>query len=284
MTLADLPPLPDLVIPPLPVEVPLLLHPAIVHFAIAIPVFVLILEIFNLIFKRRSLNIISSMLLIILIVIYVGLYITGKVDGSETYVLLSEAGQADFKVHKILGTYLVYFSVLLIVFKVMALLFRKKFFTLLYLIVLMIFIGLNLLQGKEGGELVYEHGANVEAVNIATDKLDDLQYDYDELKEEMDTLKTEMLTCKEVQESIDAVLAEGDVVEVDLKEEIIADANEKLEVVEAVQEEIVEDAVEKLEVVEALKAEVAAEAEASIKAIEAAEKNVTVESNTTATE
>jgi uncharacterized membrane protein len=217
MTLADLPTLPKIEIPQLPFEVPLLMHPAVVHFAIAIPIIVLILELFNLIFKRRALNIITSVLLVTLSVIYLALYVTGKTDGSEAFALFSDEAKTAFKAHVQIGTYLIYSSILLIVFKVMALLFKKPFFKVLYLIVMIAFIGVNLKQGKGGGELVYVHGANVEAMLEASSDVDDLNDELEELQEELDSLKEELSTlkeeketlkCKDVQESIDVIMKE----------------------------------------------------------------------------
>ncbi len=218
MTIADLPPLPKIEIPQLPFEVPLLMHPVVVHFAIAIPILVLVLELFNLFFKRRALNVITSVLLVALSAIYLALYITGKTDGSEAYALFSDEVKTAFKAHVLLGTYLIYSSILLIVFKVMALLFKKPFFTALYLIIMIVFIGVNLKQGKSGGELVFTHGANVEALADVKSDQDDLNDEIEEMTEQMDSLKEEIATlkeeaknlkCKEVQESTDAVLKES---------------------------------------------------------------------------
>jgi len=44
----------------LPFELPILLHPVTVHFAIAIPIIILLLEISYLLIKKHDLNVISS--------------------------------------------------------------------------------------------------------------------------------------------------------------------------------------------------------------------------------
>ncbi len=47
--------IPELTIPiELPIDIPVLLHPAIVHFVIAIPVVIILLEFINLFFKKRA--------------------------------------------------------------------------------------------------------------------------------------------------------------------------------------------------------------------------------------
>lgn len=235
--------LPAITIPvEIPFEVPLLLHPVVVHFAIAIPIIVLVLELFNLYFKRRALNVITVSFLIVLIVIYVGLYITGTTDGKEAYPLLLDAGKEELKEHKLLGIYLVYASLLPVIFKSISLLVMNKWAKIIYLVVLLTFIGISLKQGKDGGELVYEHGANVGAIADSIEKLEDLQYEIedltesvDEYEEEVDALQKELDALKAVDES-----AASTVEAVEASSEAVADkaasVPEASAVVESVQE------------------------------------------------
>ena len=179
----------------IPFEIPLLLHPSVVHFAIAIPIIVLILELSNLYFKRRALNVISLSFLILTAVIFFGLFLTGKADGSEAFPLLSEAGQAELKEHKLLGIYMVYASLTLFIFKTIAMLVMNKWAKIVYFLVLIVFIGLSLKQGKDGGELVYEYGANVKVVQEYEEKIEEFEEKIGELEEnqqkEIEALKSE---------------------------------------------------------------------------------------------
>jgi uncharacterized membrane protein len=201
-----LPVIPDLPIPPLPIEIPLLMHPVVVHFAIVIPVIVLLIELANLIAKRRALSITSLSLIILMMVIYVDLFITGKTDGSEGAIFLSDEGLADFKAHKLLGLYLIYSTVIVFIFKLVAMLTQKPALKIFFVVLLLGFVGLNMFQGKEGGELVYKFGMNNAALSDANDKLEEITDELDELKAELEDSKE--LTCKEVQESIDVILEE----------------------------------------------------------------------------
>ena len=67
----------------LPFEIPLLMHPPVDHFAIALPIVVLIVEFINLFAKRRSLSLLSLFLLIIMMMAVTAAYFTGSVDGKE---------------------------------------------------------------------------------------------------------------------------------------------------------------------------------------------------------
>ena len=186
-------PLPNITIPeiPLPIDIPELLHPAIVHFVIAIPIVVLLLEIYNLGVKRRSISVFSLLLLMIVAVAIFATYLTGTVDGKATWDALSADGQADLKAHKLLGTYLVYASLGLVLFKLLFMAIGKTFGRILFILILGGFIAVTLYQGKEGGELVYKYGANNEAVANVKSDLEDAIDERDELQEKLDEAKKE---------------------------------------------------------------------------------------------
>ncbi len=242
--------LPAITIPvEIPFEVPLLLHPVVAHFAIVIPIIVLILEIANLYFKRRSLNILSFSFLFVTILLFAGLYVTGSADGKEAYPLLAEAGQAELKEHKLLGTYLVYASLAPIIFKTIAVLVMNKWAKIIYFLILVGFIAVNFVQGKEGGELVYTHGANVKIVQEYEDKLgvaEDEMYEVEEgYEEEIDALKAAhqeeidalKATASSAVEAVPAAVEEAPAV----VEEAAAEVTQE---VEAVVEEVTEKASE----------------------------------------
>jgi uncharacterized membrane protein len=190
--------LPALSIPeiPLPLEIPELLHPAIVHFVIAIPVIVFLLELYNLGVKRRSISLFSLFLLIVVAVAMFGAYLTGGVDGKATWDILSAEGQSDLKAHKLLGIYLVYASFGLVLFKLLFMAIRKTIGRVLFILILGGFIAVTLNQGKEGGELVYKYGANNERVIDLKDELADAEDEdadddaTEKLQSALDTLQT----------------------------------------------------------------------------------------------
>ncbi len=168
--------LPNISIPeiPLPFELPELLHPAIVHFIIAIPIVVLLLELYNLVLKRRSISVFSLFLLIIVVVAMVGGYLTGGVDGKAAWDLLGTEGQSELKEHKLLGMYLTYGALALVAFKLLFMALRKTIGRVLFVVILIGFIGVTLKQGKDGGELVYKYGANNEMIADLKEKYEEL--------------------------------------------------------------------------------------------------------------
>ena len=154
--------LPNISIPlNIPIDIPTMLHPPLVHFAVAIPVLVLLFEVINLFLKSKSLKIITSSLLFLTIAILFGAYLTGTADGKAVMDSGSFGGVADLKEHKLLGIYLVYASAVIFIFKLLSLVINKTGFRVFYVLLLIGFTASVLHQGKEGGELVYKHGANV---------------------------------------------------------------------------------------------------------------------------
>lgn len=189
--------LPDISIPKaivdaIPMEqVPALVHPPLVHFAIVLPIMIVLLELVNIIVKRGStpevpkgkgVSTLSFLLIVAMVVIFAAAYVAGTQDGKAAWDTLSQAGQAELKEHKLIGTYLVYGSLVMLLFKLIS--FAGSKARILFLLIALAFAAGTLKQGKDGGELVYKYGANVEAFKACDDERFDLK---DDLKSCEDT-------------------------------------------------------------------------------------------------
>ena len=162
---------------PLPFDIPALMHPPVAHFIIALPVIILLLEIVNLIVKKRAIGVTSFFLLILTVVAAIAAFYTGSADGKAAWDILTQDGQTAVKAHKLFGTYLMLASVVVVLFKLLSSLVQRGLMKAVYLLVLIVFVAGILKQGKEGGELVYIHGANVKIVKIKDDELFDCKDD-----------------------------------------------------------------------------------------------------------
>jgi len=221
----------------LPFDIPVLLHPPVDHFIIALPVIILILELVNVVFKKRAIGVTSFFLLILTVVAAAAAYLTGSVDGKEIYPLLSEAAQGELKEHKLLGTYLMLASVVVLLFKLLSSMINRGLMKALYLLILILFVVGILKQGKEGGELVYKHGANVEQVQTLENELDDLKEELEELEEK--EKKETLVAVKEVEE-VAPVIKVVEKPTAEVVEEKIAEVKENVEVLEEKTEAAVE--------------------------------------------
>ena len=227
----------------LPFDISVLMHPVVVHFVIAIPIVVLLLEIINIFVKKRTIGVVSFFLLALVTVASAAAYLTGSIDGKEVYSLLNEAGQSELKSHKILGIYLMLASAIVLLFKLLSSMIRRGLMKGLYLLVLVFFIFGILKQGKEGSELVYKYGANVEAVKILDDKTFNIKEELEELKEKYKSLEIKLKesTTKKVE-----------VVE-ETKEATPEPTQQNVEVVEETKEATPEPTQQNVEVVEETK-------------------------------
>ena len=215
--------IPKAIIDAIPVEqVPALVHPPLVHFAIVLPIMIVLLELVNIIVKRgstpeepkgRGVSALSFILILAMVIIFSAAYVSGSQDGKAAWDSLSQAGQDVLKEHKLIGTYLVYGSLLMLLFKLISFIGGKS--RLLFLILAIAFAGATLKQGKEGGELVYQHGANVKALKKCSD-------DLFEANDDLEDCKTEL---KESEEAAASAPAPSDSV---AKKEAAAEANPKM--------------------------------------------------------
>ncbi len=188
--------LPEITLPKveLPFDIPVLLHPSVDHFVIALPVVILLLELMNLMMKKKAVSGVSFFLIVLTVIVSVGAYFTGLVDGKEAYPALTEAAKEALAEHKLLGTYLMLASGVVLFFKLLSMITGKSIIRVLYILILIAFVAGIFEQGEEGGELVYKYGMNVEQVKILDDELFDLKEELEEA-----TAKTEVST--EVEES-----------------------------------------------------------------------------------
>ncbi len=225
------------------IHLPVHLHPVVVHFAVSLPIILLFIEILNLFMKRRALSVTTTLLIFLIAFIFLGAYFTGKADGKEAFAYLSSAGQEELKEHKLLGIYLVYSTAVLLLFKLIAFFVKKWWSKALYLLVLIGFIAVVVIQGKDGGELVYEYGANVKAVQTLEDKVEALEEEIDKLKASKNSSVQESVKEESVKEEKEAKEKESKEEETPKKEEAASEPKEESKAVneESVKSESVKE-------------------------------------------
>ena len=138
-----------------------MLHPAVAHFAVALPIISLVLGLAYLYKPSELMSKISTRFIVFTAIFIVAAFFTGKHDGGEVYILLSGEGKQLLLQHKQLGLYLAIAIGITAVIKFYGC-FKKSFKAELFAIVLVAIIaGSTLYQGKIGGELTYTYGAHV---------------------------------------------------------------------------------------------------------------------------
>ena len=150
-----------------------MLHPAAAHFAIVLPIITLVLGIAYLIRPSELMSKISTRFMLFATIFLAVAFFTGKEDGGEVYVFLSDAGQMLLREHKDFALYLLIGMSIATVSKLIGC-FKKILKAEIFAILLTaILAGGVLYQGKMGGELTYTYGAHVSQHSDGMDCLAD---------------------------------------------------------------------------------------------------------------
>jgi uncharacterized membrane protein len=182
---------------PIPLEmVPDMVHPYIVHLALALPLVILFLEIINLFVKKRTVGVLAFVLSLIAAGAMILAYITGVVDAS-----LAKSMETVIETHKALGSYLVILSLVVVLFKLFSVMIRTGIVKAIYLIILIIFVGMLTKEAKSGKALVYENGININKVSELQSKVTLYQKEIAKLKQQ--TKKTVSTPTKTVETKVE---------------------------------------------------------------------------------
>ena len=156
--------------PGLSVEIPDMMHPLAVHFAVAIPFVLIVIELINLFTKKRAIGVMSFLLMLLLSAVLYAALLTGSTDAQAAKAALGDEAHAILQQHKEWGIYLFYASLGLVAVKILSVLWRRTVVRLFLLIVLFLFAAATLATAKKGGELVYRYGVNVVAKDSSVSK------------------------------------------------------------------------------------------------------------------
>lgn len=161
-----------------------MIHPAAAHFAVVLPIIALVIGISYLIKPSSLMSKISTRFMVFATIFMVIAFFTGKNDGGEAYILLTEAGQSLLVQHKDFGLYLMIAMALATVIKFVGCLKENVKTEIFAVLLTAILAGGVLYQGKMGGELTYTHGANVQNHSDGMDCLEDPEDFIEEEEEE----------------------------------------------------------------------------------------------------
>ncbi len=184
--------LPTLTIPniPLPFEIHAMMHPAIVHFAVALPVVILLIEIINLGARRKSIGAISFVFILLMAVVYLGAYLTGTVDANNAKDAIDPQTKELLEAHKNGGIWMVYSAIAILVIKLISTVVNKFPARVVFLVILGLFFWGATGVVQKGCALTYKHGVNVKvsttkaADTIKENVVNDVDKKAEEVKEE----------------------------------------------------------------------------------------------------
>ncbi|MDQ7043581.1 MAG: hypothetical protein Q9M34_08670 [Sulfurimonas sp.] len=167
----------------------MMIHPATAHFAMVLPVVASALGIAYLINRQEVYSKLSSISIFFSALAMGIVWYTGSQAGPEIYDYLSEAGQHELLEHKELGLYLAVAMGVIFFLKAVGCQTKKFALEALAIVLLLGATATTFLQGKDGGEIVYNHGTPFKSYMIL-DTLKEASISAEE--EESDEAKVEI--------------------------------------------------------------------------------------------
>lgn len=144
----------------------MMIHPATAHFAMALPVVASVFGLAYLYSKTEIMAKISTRTTVAAALAMIAAWYTGSQAGPEIYDYLSEAGKHELVEHKNLGLYLAIAMGVIALIQMAGCKMKKFGLQALAIVLLLGATATTFLQGKHGGELVYNYGMPFKAYMI----------------------------------------------------------------------------------------------------------------------
>jgi len=144
----------------------MMIHPATAHFAMALPVVASVFGLAYLYSKTEIMSKISTRTTLIAALAMIAAWYTGNQAGPEIYDYLSQAGKHELVEHKELGLYLAIAMGVIALIQIAGCQMRRFGVQLLAIVLLLGATATTFLQGKHGGEIVYNYGMPFKAYMI----------------------------------------------------------------------------------------------------------------------
>jgi uncharacterized membrane protein len=116
--------------------------------------------------KTESMSKISSRATLIAAIAMIGVFYTGSQAGPQIFQYLSDAGKHELLEHKALGMYLAIAMSIIAIIKIVGCRMKKFSLELVAIVLLLGATATTFLQGKDGGEIVYNYGMPFKAYMI----------------------------------------------------------------------------------------------------------------------
>lgn len=136
----------------------MMLHPATAHFAMVLPVVASVFGLAYMISKTETMSKISARTALVAAIAMVGVWYTGSQAGPQIFNFLDAAGKHELLEHKELGLYLAIAMSVVALIQIAGCKLKKFGLQALGIVLTVVVMAVTFLQGKHGGEIVYEHG------------------------------------------------------------------------------------------------------------------------------
>ncbi len=144
----------------------MMIHPASVHFAMVLPVAAATFGLIYLTTKKEGMSKIAARTTLVAALAMIVAWYTGNQAGPEIFNYLSKEGKEELLEHKSLGLYLAIAMGIIALIQIAGCRLKKFGLEALAIILLIGTMTVTFLQGKHGGEIVYNHGMPFKAYKI----------------------------------------------------------------------------------------------------------------------
>jgi uncharacterized membrane protein len=144
----------------------MMIHPATAHFAMVLPVVASAFGLAYMYSKTETMSKISSRTTLFAALAMIAAWYTGNQAGPQIFDYLSEAGKHELLEHKQLGLYLAIALSMIALLKIVGCKMKNYAIEVIAIILLLVATGATFLQGKHGGEIVYNYGMPFKAYMI----------------------------------------------------------------------------------------------------------------------
>lgn len=178
----------------------MMLHPATAHFAMVLPVVASVFGLIYLFTRSEGMSKISTRTTLFAALAMIGVWYTGNDAGPLIYKYLSAEGKEVLMDHKALGLYLAIAMGVIALLKIAGCKMKNYMLEALAVMLLVALTMTTFLQGKMGGELVYNHGMPFKSYTIEktlknaavnaedTEESDEIVELYEDAMDEIDAL------------------------------------------------------------------------------------------------
>lgn len=188
----------------------MLLHPPMAHFAIALPVVAAVFGVIYLFNRSEGMSKLSSRMLVVAALAVIAAWYTGSNAGPEIFKYLSAAGKQELLEHKQLGMYLAIAFGIIAVIKFIGCQLKKFALEAVAIVLMLGATAMIFVQGKDGGEIVYEHGQPFKAPMMfnALDKAAETVEFAEDCDEQVEAYEDAIDEMKSISSDVQAVYSE----------------------------------------------------------------------------
>ena len=136
----------------------MMLHPATVHFAMVLPLVASVFSVAYLFTRTEMMSKLSARSTLVAALAMAAVWYTGNQAGPQIFEYLSADGKHELLEHKQLGLYLAIAMGVIALLQIVGCKMKKYIIQLVATLLLLIATATTFLQGKHGGEIVYNYG------------------------------------------------------------------------------------------------------------------------------